>query len=63
MPKQKNIELKTLDHTANHYYVLAAIINLGIIGIESEKKLPEPLPKNPKLHAFKHLPTRWDEVL
>jgi len=55
--------LKTLDHTANHYYVLAAIINLGIIGIESEKKLPEPLPKNPKLHAFKHLPTRWDEVL
>jgi glutamine synthetase len=35
MPNQKNIELKTLDHTANHYYVLAAIIRLGIIGINS----------------------------
>lgn len=33
LPKQHNMELKTLDHTANHYYVIATIINLGIIGI------------------------------
>jgi len=38
-------------------------MKLGMIGIDSSKKLPEPLPPNPKLHAFKQLPTRWDEVL
>lgn len=33
LPNQNNFELKTMDHTANHYFALAAIINLGSIGI------------------------------
>lgn len=37
LPNQNNFELKTLDHTANHYYVIAAIINLGLIGINEKK--------------------------
>jgi glutamine synthetase len=36
LPRQKNVELKTLDHTANHYYALAALINIGRIGIEEK---------------------------
>jgi glutamine synthetase len=41
LPRMKNIELKTLDHTANHYYVLAAILNIGRIGITDKLELPE----------------------
>ena len=41
LPRQKNIELKTLDHTANHYFVLAAILNIGRIGITEKLVLPE----------------------
>jgi glutamine synthetase len=63
LPNHNNIELKTLDHTANHYYVLATIINLGLIGISEKKLLPEPVPKSSKFNLFQMLPSRWDEIV
>lgn len=51
-----------MDHTANHYYALAAIMNLGRIGIEEKLVLGEPLPTKPKLKDFHMLPTRWENI-
>ena len=62
LPNQKNFELKTVDHTANHYYVLSTIINLGLIGISEKKELPEPLPSDGPSYALKRLPSRWDDI-
>lgn len=62
MAAQNNFELKTMDHTANHYYALAAIMNMGSIGITEILKLGEPLPTKPRAKDFQMLPTRWENI-
>ena len=62
MAKQNNFELKTMDHTANHYYALATIINLGSNGITDKLTLGEPLPAVPKMRDYLMLPSRWEDV-
>lgn len=52
LPNHNNMELKTCDHTANHYYVLATILNLGLIGLKENMSLPEPLPGVPKFRLY-----------
>ena len=37
-----HFEIKSLDHTANHYFAMASIIALGITGILEKKTLPNP---------------------
>ena len=59
---ENNFELKTMDHTANHYYALAAIMNLGSIGITERLSLGEPLPPKPKVRDMLLIPTRWDNI-
>lgn len=62
MGNQNNFELKTMDHTANHYYALAAIMNLGSNGITEKLCLGEPLPTKPKIRDYNMLPTRWEDI-
>ena len=62
LPNQHNFELKTMDHTANHYYVLATIMNLGLLGIKEKKPLPEPLATTGPTYLLRRLPSKWDEV-
>ena len=45
--KFSNFEIKSFDHTANHYFALAAIIALGMNGIRNHMKLPEPINEDP----------------
>ena len=42
-----NFEIKSFDHTSNHYFALAAAIWLGIRGIKSKMTLPEPFTGDP----------------
>lgn len=62
MAKQNNFELKTMDHTANHYFALATIMNLGSNGISDKLTLGEPLPAVPKMRDYHLLPSRWEDV-
>ena len=62
LPRQKNVELKTLDHTANHYYALGTLINVGRIGILEKFPLPERLPSEGNNPLLLKIPTRWSEI-
>lgn len=51
-----------MDHTANHYYALATIMNLGSNGISDKLTLGDPLPAVPKMRDCLMLPSRWEDV-
>ena len=51
-----------MDHTANHYFALATIMNLGSNGISDKLTLGEPLPTVPKMRDYHLLPSRWEDV-
>lgn len=38
----QHFEIKSFDHTANHYFALAALISLGTLGIKESLRLPLP---------------------
>lgn len=42
-----NFEIKTHDHLANSYYAVAAIVALGLHGINKQLPLPEPVQCDP----------------
>jgi len=50
-----------LDHTANTYYALSAIIVAGLNGIEEKLKLAEPVNRDPE-HE-KQLPLNFETCL
>lgn len=41
-----NVEIKTLDHTANVFHALASVIKCGISGMRNNMKLPKPVPSD-----------------
>lgn len=43
----RHFEIKTLDHTANTYVAVAAIIATGLEGIKQKLELPEPFDHDP----------------
>lgn len=45
--KSSNIEIKSFDHTCNHYFAMAALIALGMKGLREEQRLPEPFKDDP----------------
>lgn len=38
----QHFELKSFDHTANHYFAIAAMLALGMLGLKESLRLPEP---------------------
>ena len=58
-----------MDHTANHYFALAAIIQLGLYGLKNELRLPPPVNDDPSNFTeaereklgLKLLPQTFDE--
>lgn len=42
-----HFEIKSLDHLTNHYFAMAAIIGMGIYGINNILSLPEMFPTDP----------------
>jgi len=42
-----NFEVRTLDHLANTYYAVAAIVHLGLHGVKNKLKLPAPVTCDP----------------
>eukprot|EP00347_Sterkiella_histriomuscorum_P020702 403336805 len=68
IPRQQNFELKTMDHTANHYYTLAAILRCGELGIEKSMKLSKPIKEQDiqsnqdKEISLAQVPFNWESI-
>lgn len=45
----QHFEIKTMDHTANHYFALALIISFGTLGLKKGMKLPPNYDEDPEL--------------
>jgi glutamine synthetase len=44
-----NFEIKSFDHTANHYFAVAAVIAMGMRGLTHKTSLPEQYTKDADL--------------
>lgn len=38
----QHFEVKSFDHTANHYFAMAALVSLGTLGLKESLRLPTP---------------------
>lgn len=44
-----NFEIKSFDHTANHYFAVACVLILGLKGLKEKMALPKPFNEDAEL--------------